>query len=140
MDPNVVPVRAPVTVVGDIHGQVRVVFHQIKTPFDAPLECSRKYHALLSPFPIPRPDCFADCTQHKCTVLPKLVTVQTDYPDCCPYIVQYIAIYSTPVLKTDTFLYTPSSRIWSRCSRSAECVLPRITFFWATTWTGGMTA
>jgi hypothetical protein len=23
----------------------------------------------------------------------QLVTVQTDYPDCCPYIVQYIATY-----------------------------------------------
>ena len=44
---------------------------------------------------------FADCPpvitvyyiHHKRTVLPKLVPVQTDYPDCCPYIVQYIAIY-----------------------------------------------
>jgi hypothetical protein len=45
-----------------------------------------------------------DYTRHTCTVLPKLVTVQTDYGDCCPYIVQYIAIYSTPILKTDTFL------------------------------------
>jgi coatomer subunit beta len=35
-------------------------------------------------------------------VLPKLVTVQTDYPDCCPYIVQYIAMH-----KTDTF-FLPS--------------------------------
>ena len=26
------------------------------------------------------------------------MTVQTDYSDCCPYIVQYIAIYSTPTL------------------------------------------
>ena len=35
----------------------------------------------------------------------QLVTVQTDYPDCCPYIVQYIAIYSTPVdSPTDTFV------------------------------------
>ena len=24
----------------------------------------------------------------------QLVTVPTEYPDCCPYIVQYIAIYS----------------------------------------------
>ena len=40
---------------------------------------------------------------HKCPVLPKLVTVQTDYPDCCPYIVQYIAIYILR-LNTDTFL------------------------------------
>jgi len=32
---------------------------------------------------------------HKRTVLPlTLVTVQTDYPPCCPYIVQYIAQYS----------------------------------------------
>jgi tRNA A37 methylthiotransferase MiaB len=43
---------------------------------------------------------------HKCTVLPKLVTVQTDYPDCCPYIVQYIAINSTPQHSRLTFSFT----------------------------------
>ena len=35
-----------------------------------------------------RNNCY-DYTRHIRTVLPKLVTVQTDYPDCCPYIVQY---------------------------------------------------
>mgnify|MGYP006095706179 CR=1 FL=1 len=32
-----------------------------------------------------------------------LVTVQTDYPDCCPYIVQYIAMHSTPTDSRLTF-------------------------------------
>ena len=53
MDPNVVPVRAPVTVVGDIHGQVRVVFHQIKTPFDAPYGVQSEVPRTTLPFPNP---------------------------------------------------------------------------------------
>ena len=53
MDPNVVPVRAPVTVVGDIHGQVRVVFHQIKTPFDAPYGVQSEVPRTTLPLPNP---------------------------------------------------------------------------------------
>ena len=44
--------------------------------------------------PLPRPSLFRGLrtTQVPCFIS-QLVTVPTDYPDCCPYIVQYIAIY-----------------------------------------------
>ena len=66
-----------------------------------------------------------DYAHHKCAVLSlTLVTVQTDYPDCCPYIVQYIAIYSTPTLadsRLTLFFYGRASQSTSTaCTRATS--------------------
>jgi hypothetical protein len=46
------------------------------------------------------------------------VTVRTDYPDCCPYIVQYIAIHSTPRLADSRLTFFFPTRRWQTAAKN----------------------
>jgi hypothetical protein len=74
-------------------------------------------------------------TKSRLPVLPKLVTVQTDYGDCCPYIVQY-----TPNTRLTLFFYphrtTPST--WGKqntSGRTSRFPQPRRGLFSGTSFT-----
>ena len=46
------------------------------------------------------------------------MTVRTDYPDCCPYIVQYIAIHSTPRLADSRLTFFFPTRRWQTAAKN----------------------
>jgi SHAQKYF class myb-like DNA-binding protein len=76
---------------------------QIPTLFDALYGVQSASTTTTRPFPVPRPDCFADCArQVHCFV--------------CPY--------STPILKTDTFFFTP--RVDARKRGVAPAEVPAV--------------
>jgi ATP-dependent RNA helicase DOB1 len=91
-------VTIPLTQV-DLFSSVRVYLpNNLKAQSEGKVRVRESCREVLKRFPV-RMYCVSQI-RHTVVLPLTLVTVRTDYPDCCPYIVQY-----TPNKWTDTFLF-----------------------------------